>query len=263
MADIALPPSDQADGLRRLFAASRMRFVPLLANPHVDYPGLIIERLVTAFGECAAHTLVVDTTSTPSRMPSVGNHDLAALIEPLTMQSSVLPARGLPRRYVASNGSSASFLHAIADASPRAEVVLVHADAGELARMFADRLVRPIVLAADRPVAVTHAYAGIKLLATRARLLSHDLLLAAAERSPRSGRIAERMASCADLFLGAVLRDWAPIDPVSEADEPISPALRRLARDAVAGEMPAHDGRMPTSSNPTSGRLAATATSLN
>ena len=44
----------------------------------------------------------------------------------------------------------------------------------------------------------------------------HDLLLCAAPASPRSERIAMQLATCADDFLGAVLRDWMQIDPAGE-----------------------------------------------
>ena len=63
-------PSDQAQGLRRLFAHSRVRFVPVVANPHVAFGGLMLERLATGFAERGVHTLVVDASdraAAPSR----------------------------------------------------------------------------------------------------------------------------------------------------------------------------------------------------
>ena len=42
-------PSDQADGLRRMFAGSRPRFVALASNPHVAFAGVLIERLTAAY----------------------------------------------------------------------------------------------------------------------------------------------------------------------------------------------------------------------
>ena len=38
-------PLDQADGLRRLFAASRVRFVPVVSNARVVDSGLLLEGL--------------------------------------------------------------------------------------------------------------------------------------------------------------------------------------------------------------------------
>ena len=124
------------------------------------------------------------------------------------------------------SGSTAPFLQALADAAPHADVVLVHAPATELCRLFArsaelaaqrrrQRLVRPLLLADDRPASVTHAYAAMKLLTQRAGLVVHDLLLGAAPNSPRAERIAMQLATCADDFLGAVLRDWVRLDPAS------------------------------------------------
>ena len=96
-------------------------------------------------------------------------------------------------------------------------MVLVHASASDLCRLFARHAaaegVRPLLLADDRPASVTHAYAAMKLLTQRAGLVVHDLLLGAAQQSPRAERIAMQLATCADDFLGAVLRDWVRIDP--------------------------------------------------
>jgi len=80
---------------------------------------------------------------------------------------------------------------------------------------------------------VTHAYAGMKLLTQRAGLQVHDLLLSAALTSPRAERIAMQIATCADDFLGAALRDWVHIDPATEAQDEPTPALRRWARETL------------------------------
>ena len=163
--------------------------------------------------------------------------DLAECIEPLSSQVSYLAARGLPLRFVDSTGSSASFLQALMAAAPQCDVLLVHASASELCRLFARHAaldpVRPLLLADDRPASVTHAYAAMKLLTQRAGLVAHDLLLGAAKQSPRSKRIAVQIAACGDNFLGAVLRDWVCIDPASQATEPPSPELRRLVREQL------------------------------
>jgi len=112
-------------------------------------------------------------------------------------------------------------------------VVLVHAGASDLCRLFARTEARPLLLADDRPASVTHAYAAMKLMAQRAGLLVHDLLLSAAPSSPRAERIAMQIATCADDFLGAVLRDWVQVDPATGAHEPPHAALRRWARDTL------------------------------
>jgi flagellar biosynthesis protein FlhG len=92
---------------------------------------------------------------------------------------------------------------------------------------------RPLLLADDRPVSVTHAYAAMKLLTQRGGLLVHDLLLSAAPSSPRAERIAMQIATCADDFLGAVLRDWIQVDPASAPRTHATPALRRWVRDTL------------------------------
>jgi len=226
-------PQDQAHGLRQLFGQTRVRFVPVVANPNMAFGGVMLERLCTAFGELGAHVLVIDASDrapAPAELTAVG---LTGCVEPLSHQVSYLAARGLPIRYVDAHGSTANFLHAAADAAPHADVVLVHATETDLCRLFMRSEARPLLLADDRPASVTHAYAAMKLLTQRAGLMVHDLLLGAAPHSPRAERIAQQIASCADGFLGAVLRDWMHVDPASDVNDPPTPALRRWARDVL------------------------------
>jgi len=165
--------------------------------------------------------------------------DLSACVEPLGENLSYLAARGLAVRYVNSRGSCEAFLDALTEAAPEASVVIVHAEAHELGRLFARRAPRPLLLAADHPASVTSAYANMKLLAQRHGLMAFDLLLVAAANSPRTPRIAEQLALTADRFAGAVLHDWAAIDPSAQgpSSEHVPQALRRLAQGLLA-DMP-------------------------
>ena len=235
-------PLDQADGLRRLFAPSRTCIVPVVSNPNVAFGGVMLERLCTAFAEHGKHTLVVDAAELASPHAEMALLDLAECIEPLSAQVSYLAARGLSIRFVDATGSTASFLGALGEAAPQCDVLLVHASATELCRLFARRnsahddaapSCRPMLLADDRPASVTHAYAAMKLLTQRAGLVVHDLLLGAAPQSPRSERIAMQIATCADDFLGAVLRDWVRIDPACNATDAPTSELRRLVREQL------------------------------
>jgi flagellar biosynthesis protein FlhG len=241
-------PSDQAQGLRRLFAHARVRFIPVVSNPHLAFGGLMLERVCSGFAERGVHTLVVDASERAPAADEMALVDLAACVEPLSERVAYLAARGLPLRFVDSAGSTQAFLQAAAEASPASQVILVHADAADLCRLFAQRArdiqaepVCPLLLADDRPASVTHAYAAMKLLALRAGLKVHDLLLGAAARSPRAERIAVQLAMCADDFLGAVLRGWVHVDPASHATEAPPASLRRWvgerlgAREGVAG----------------------------
>jgi flagellar biosynthesis protein FlhG len=106
--------------------------------------------------------------------------------------------------------------------------VLVHAEAADLARLFGARALRPVLLAADHPESLTHAYASLKLLARRCRWLSCDLLLVAPPRAPRLEAIAASLSRCADLFLGAALADWAVVDPQGAARAAPGAALCRI-----------------------------------
>jgi hypothetical protein len=224
------PLPDQADGLRRLFSAARTRFIAVAANPDVAFAGLALERLARA---CAAHdrqVLVVDAArGTPHEMAAL---DLSACIERLDERLSYLAARGLPMRYVDARGSCEGFLDALIDAVPDAGVVIVHAEAGELGRLFARRAPRPLLLAADHPISVASAYANMKLLSQRFGLMAFDLLLVAGANSPRTQRIAEQLAITAERFAGAALHDWAALDPAAQHEQP--DALLRLARGLTA-----------------------------
>ncbi len=238
-------PLDQADGLRRLFARNRVKMVPVVSNPHVAFGGVMLERLCAGFTELGLHVLVVDASERASAPSELAVMDLADAIETLSDGVSYLAARGLPIRHVDATGSTAPFLTALTDAAPRAEVVLVHAPASELCRLFArsaelarrsgdeNALVRPLLLADDRPASVTHAYAALKLLTQRAGLVVHDLMLSAALNSPRAERIAMQLATCADDFLGAVLRDWVRLDPATDATDAPCEGLRRWVRETL------------------------------
>lgn len=247
-------PVDQADGLRRLFARPRVRFIPVVSNPHMAFGGMLLERLCTAIGEHGLHTLVVDAGERAAPHSELALVDLADGIETLSAQVSYLAARGLPIRFVDAQGSTSPFLQALTDAAPHADVVLVHASAPELCRLFTrgtdlaraagddDAMVRPLLLADDRPASVTHAYAALKLLTQRAGIVVHDLVLGAAPQSPRAERIAMQLATCADDFLGAVLHDWVQLDPAAAPTEAPTPQLRRLIHEALRlGSAPRKD----------------------
>ncbi|KQV83068.1 hypothetical protein [Rhizobacter sp. Root1221] len=229
----SLYPQDQAHGLRQLFAHARVRMVPVVANPHMAFGGVMLERLCTAFAELGAHVMVIDASDRAPATSELSVMDLSECIETLSPQVSYMAARGLPLRYVDSTGSTAAFLQAASDAAPHVDVILVHATESDLCRLFMRSEARPLLLADDRPASVTHAYAAMKLLTQRAQLMVHDLLLCAAPASPRVERIATQIATCADNFLGAVLRDWLHVDPASDAREAPAPALRRWAREVM------------------------------
>ena len=235
-----LPPLDQAQGLRRLFAHSQVRFIPVVSNPHVAFGGLMLERLCTGFAERGVKTLVVDASERASAPSEMALLDLAVCIEPLSAQVSYVAARGLPLKFVDATGSTHTFLQTVAEAAPGSQIVLIHAAPADLCRLFGRSsrdagaaAVCPLLLADDHPASVTHAYAAMKLLARRAGLLVHDLMLGAAEHSPRAERIAVQLAICADDFLGAVLRSSIRVDPATDATEAPSPALRRWVRERL------------------------------
>jgi flagellar biosynthesis protein FlhG len=236
---------DQAEGLRRLFGTPATCFVPLVGNPHLEHSGVAIERLSAALSLLGRHTLIVDAADFAPPVPEAAALGLASCIECLTPRVSYLAARGLPARFVDTRGSSARLLDELGAAVPRASVVLVHAEAPELARLFSGRAARPVLLAADHPESVKHAYAAWKLLAQRRGWLSSDLLLIARPGSPRVPQIAQTLARCAEGFMNAVLARWAAIDPLCTAHESPDAALCHIATSQLMlleGEAPCAPG---------------------
>lgn len=221
-------PLDQADGLRRMFAGRGTCVIPLVSNPFAAFPSVVIERLTAAAALLGRHTLVVDAADQAPAPDEMARLDLSACVETLAPDVSYLAARGLAMDYVDTRGTAAAFLEAVANAAPQADLVLVHANASDLARMFVRRSARPMLIGADHPDSIKHAYAAIKLLAQRCGLMTYHLLLAASPSSPRLKQIATSLSQCADNFLGCLLHDWAVIDPASDPAQAPSGALQRL-----------------------------------
>lgn len=253
---------DQAASLRRLFARREARavaFLPVVANPHVAAGGVLLERLCTGLGERGLATLVVDAAETASEPHELARVDLGACVEPLAADVRFLAARGLALASVDALGSARPFLRRLLDAAPDADVIVVHAGAADLCRMFGrthrragvaaapaasddplaalddeGRAPCPVVMADDGMASVTHAYASMKLLARRAGLAVTDLLLACDPAAPRTARIACQLAACAEGFVGAASRRSACVDPTVDPHLPTSDDLRRLL-DAQLG----------------------------
>jgi hypothetical protein len=218
-------PLDQADGLRRLFAGRRRCVLPVVANPHVAFGGVVLDHMAAVLASLGHQVLVVDAGAESPAPHEMALLDLAACIETLTPQVSYLPARGLPLLHVDTRGSAAGFIDAVHQAAPRADVVLLHAEALDLSRLLKGRAARPLLLGADHPESIKHAYASCKVLVQRLGLMSFDLLLAASPQSPRLGAICDSLANCADQFLGAALLHRVHVDPA-------------LARASDIGEQP-------------------------
>jgi hypothetical protein len=100
------------------------------------FGGVMLERLCSGFAEQGCHTLVIDAGENAPEPHEMAQVDLAESIETLSHEVSYLAAHGLPLRYVDAQGSTAGFLDAVARAAPGADVVLVHASATDLCRLF-------------------------------------------------------------------------------------------------------------------------------
>jgi flagellar biosynthesis protein FlhG len=255
-------PLDQADGLRRLFAGRRRHVLPLVANPHVPFSGLVLDRLAAVFASQGREVLVVDAGASSPPPHELARLDLAPCIERVSPRVSYLPARGLPMAYIDTRGSASGFIDAVQLAAPQAEVVLLHADGQELARIFKRRAARPLLLGADHPESIKHAYANLKLLVRRCELMTFDLLLTASRLSPRAAAIGTSLAECADRFVGASLLHTALIDPAGDLAEAPDEALASMlaAQMALDDIMPvradAAPARLPKMVEPTPNRPA-------
>jgi len=227
-------PLDQADGLRRLFAGRRLKLLSLAANPHVAFSGIVLDRVAAVLAASGRQVLVVDAAAGSPLPGELAGVDLSACIEAITPRVSYLPARGLPLAYVDTRGSSAGFIHALQQAAPQAEVLLMHADAADLARLLKHRPARVMLLGADHPESIKHAYASAKLLTRRLELMTYDLLLAAAPHSPRLPAIAQSLADCLDSFLGAALLASALVDPAGDLQAAPDTALSQLLAAQLA-----------------------------
>ena len=248
-------PLDQAHGLRTLFGAGhRQRFIPLVHNPMVGGSGAVMERLCAAAAERGLRTLVVDAADTASAPQELAAVDLSACVETLSPSVFYLAARGLPRRHLDSRATMTGFLDALRSAAPTADLVLLHAGASDLRRIFAGRTPSPVLLAGSRPDSLTQAYAAMKLLSQRLGALAYDLVIASDVGSKRARGMADRLGECADHFLGAALRHCVVIDPLEPAGQQVSPSLRRLlAAQIDAGSTPSS----PHASSPAAGALPA------
>jgi hypothetical protein len=239
-----LPP-DQADGRRRRVAAGERHVLGLVHNPFVAFTGVALERLAAGLAGRGLHTLVVDAADTASNPHELAGVDLGACIEPLSAQVSFLAARGLPRRWIDGRGSAASFADALLHAAPGAGAVLLHAGASDLRRVLAGRASCPLVLAGTHSQSVTHAYASIKLLAQRDGIAACDLVVVGtADR--HTEQVAQRLADCADHFLGVALRAWAVVDAADDPRDPITPELAAL----LALQLRAPDAAPPIATLP-------------
>ena len=232
-------PLDQAHGLRRLFAGGlRPCVLPLVANPHVAFGGVVLDRLAAVLAASGRQVLVVDAGSGAPQAQELARLDLAVCIERIAPRVGYLPARGLPLSYVDTRGSAGSFIDALQTAAPWADAILLHAESHEMARLLVRRNARVLLLGADHPESIKHAYASLKLLVQRCGLMSYDLLLAASAHSPRLAGIATSLAQCADSFLGALVHHCAVIDPAVDSSAPADDSLQGLLAEQLALDEP-------------------------
>ncbi len=239
---VSSPPVDQAHGLRQMFSTRSLRFIPVVANASAGCGGLVLERLCTAYASQGLHTLVVDASDQARPPCELAEFDLSEGVEPLSRQVSYMAAKGLPLRHVDARGSCASLLDALADAAPRSDVVLLHASASELVRLFAQRArghnLRPLVFTNDLAEGLKDAYTSVKLLSMRGGWMAYDLVVCAGTHSRQAPAVAERLAQCADTFMGVAQRDWLWLDPQEKPESDIGLRLSDMANGLLQQALP-------------------------
>jgi hypothetical protein len=159
-------PLDQADGLRRLFAGRRRALLPLVANPHVAFGGVVLDRWPRCWPRRAARCW----WWTPPPLAGAARAGAVDLALPASSgcRRGRLPAGARPAAaYVDTRGSAEGLLDALARRAPQADAMLRARRARDLARIFKRRARGPLLLGADHPESIKHAYAGAKLLAQR------------------------------------------------------------------------------------------------
>lgn len=234
---VGRPGQDQAHGLRQMFAAKALHFVPLASNPQVLYGGVVLERMCAAFAALGLKTLVVDAGER-ARVPSeLSLFDLSEGIETLSDHVKYMPARGLPLKCVDARGDSSSLIDLVAAAAVGVDVVILHASASELVRMLSTRArgynLRPLLFTDDSPAGMTQAYTSIKLMSQRGQWFSHDLLVCADRDSQRGEMVAQRLAQCADNFLGAAQHAHLLINPMEPATQDPNASFLSMAADLL------------------------------
>lgn len=214
-------PVDQAQGLRQMFAARVLRFIPVVSNISSGAGGLVLERLCAAYAACNLSTLVVDAGEQARAPSELAEFDPSEGIERLSDRVSYMAARGLPLKFADARGSCATLLDALADASARSDVILIHASASELVRIFSDRgrfhNLRPLVFTNGLAEGLTDAYASVKVISQRGGWMAYDLLMCAPRSSQQADEVIRRLAQCADQFLGAAQRVALRLDPFEPA----------------------------------------------
>jgi flagellar biosynthesis protein FlhG len=115
----------------------------------------------------------------------------------------------------------------------------------DLARLFAQQRTRPLLVGADSPRAMTEAYAALKRLSQRPGWLAHDLLIVADPHGPRTERLGESMAECAERFLGAAIHECVVIDPHADAAAAPEARLIHLLRAQMAQDLLQDSGLAP------------------
>ncbi|MBS0317156.1 MAG: flagellar biosynthesis protein [Proteobacteria bacterium] len=235
-----------------------------MSNPHVACSRVLVEQLCVAIGGLGLHTLMVDASEHAAARDDAATPDLSERLEHLSPRLSYLDARGTALHYIDSDGSAVGFLEAVVDAAPCADVVLMHAAASDLVRMFGRRpfgvdAPRAVILCDEQPEAIIHAYAGLKLLASHAGMVVHDLLLSAVTQSQEAALVAARLARCANRFFGALQHRWVCIGPGDADGDVGNPALRDLVEDLLLATwtMPSAGAHSNTTSTGPSNLAAA------
>ena len=226
--------SDQAQGLRSLFASRQALWMPVVSNPFVKGSGAVMEHVVAACENLGVRVLVVDAAEDSPPASPLTALDLHEGMDLLSERIAYLPARGLIRRHVGEDGTAQGLLDALRQAAPGAEVTLLHAPASELARLCVGHLLRPVILTSDDVEAIKHAYASAKYLQQRLHWSTFDLGVVSQAAPSRLASLVDHFSACADRFFDAVLSHWFVVNPAAPSETPVDERLQDMMSERLS-----------------------------
>lgn len=257
--------SDQAAGLRKLFAQPALRILPLAGACDAASDVSFVINLATALARSGVRCLVIDA-GREGLCPAIGlkpRHELADLLAGALAFSdaalraragfSVLPARRGLASLAGDAAASAAFFETVAALPERFDLAILHAEPAQVASLMARQLSECVVLCGPADEDLTAAYARVKALVASSAQARVRVLFDRSDSPEQTARRHRRLAEVARRFLnadleygGAVARDLVPPPSRSrasvfetDASGPTARSFERLAQAVRQWQLPA------------------------
>lgn len=256
----SLAPADQADGLRRLFAAQQVRVLPIAGGIEANERAQLAGLLALALGAAGLKVAVLDQSKglVARALGLRPRYELMHLIEGHCRfdQAAETAAHGVRilsaargMASLAAEPDAASRLHALLDGAPaRHELVIVNMeDASIAASLMPEGEGEMLILAQPSQEALTRCYMRIKTLVQHAGQRRFRLLMTGV-RDARQGELAARqLCEVARRFLDVRLSvvPGEVQDGPSAQRAPEAPAYAWLAREVSGWQMKEYPSASP------------------